>query len=98
MQSVTALRELLTRTFGSAYNTWHINRYVNAIITHAMMCRAKVDAPSEAFRAFVARTCKMTRQSGEVCYFHEQEDDDPTAIAERRAACEALFDLIMEGV
>lgn len=97
MQSVTAFRDLITRNW-APHDPDHISRVVDAFFTHALVCRAKVDAPSEGFRAFAARTCKMTRQDSKLYIFREQEDDEAEDIAERRAACEALHDLIMEGV
>ena len=63
---------------------------------HAMMCCARVDAAPGAFRDFASRTSKMTRSDPRVAVFNNPESFCPVEV--RRAACEALHDLIMEGV
>ena len=66
--------------------------YADSIITHANMCRTRADLPPSAFRDFVTKASRMTRKArnlDELAY-HESEV--------QRAACEALHDLIMEGV
>ena len=68
---------------------------VSAMVTHASVCRRRADESEGALRDFIARACKMTRTSPRVYAFN---DDGPEYAAERRAACEALHDLIMESV
>jgi hypothetical protein len=65
------------------------------MVTHASVCRRRADEPESALRDFIARACKMTRNDPRVYSFN---DEGPEYAAERRAACEALHDLIMEGV
>lgn len=73
--------------------TWNaVDRHVDDLVTHAMMCRERVDLPPGAFRDFVTRACRMTRRSRFLSDLWLA--DDPL----RTAACEALHDLIMEGV
>lgn len=65
------------------------------MVTHASVCRRRADESQGTLREFIARACKMTRNGPQVHVFN---DDGPEYAAERRAACEALHDLIMEGV
>jgi len=97
MQSVIDFRDLLTKNWNN-HDPLSINMVVDAFFTHALLCRTKVDSPPGAFRDFAARTCKMTRRDTKLRMFHEYVNDNEDDKAERRAACEALFDLIMEGV
>lgn len=92
MQSVIDLRDTIMRNGVSAtvacYNA-------AALSAHAMVCRAKADAPSGPFRDFVVVTGWMTRDDKFLRIF---SGTSPEYAAVRRAACEALHDLIMEGV
>lgn len=73
--------------------TWNaVDRHVDELVAHANLCRTRVDLPPGAFRDFVARACRMTRRSR--CLSDLWLADD----ALRTAACNALHDLIMEGV
>ena len=90
-ESLAALDDALTAE-GFTYNA--AERHVHELVSHASMARARADAPPGAFRDFVARAGWMTRTSRVM-------DDMRSVIASeplRRAACEALHDLIMEGV
>lgn len=68
---------------------------VAAMVTHASVCRRRADEPQGALREFIVRACKMTRNDPRVYVFN---DDGPEYADENRVACEALHDLIMEGV
>ena len=92
MQSVTAFHDLLVRN-GVSVRVAPGNVY--ALSAHAMVCRARADAKPGTFRDFVAVTARMTRSDTRVSIFN---DTDAAYADERRAACEALHDLIMEGV
>lgn len=69
-----------------------VDVYTNSLIIHANMCRTRADLPPSAFRDFVTKASHMTRSSRVMLDI--QYHDEATA----RAACEALHDLIMEGV
>ena len=97
MQSVADFKNLLTRNW-TTYEPHYVSKVVDAFFTHALMCRTKVDSPAGALRDFATRTCKMTRNDSKLWIFREYNDDNADDVAERRAACEALHDLIMEGV
>ena len=92
MQSVIAFHDLLVRNGISARVA---PQNVFALSAHAMVCRARADAPSGAFREFVTATGRMTRDDKFLRIFNDTGDE---YAEERRAACEALHDLIMEGV
>lgn len=62
---------------------------VDELVTHASVLRAKVDAASEAFRAFACYTAGSTRVTVQVRHARVV---DPSLVHE------ALHDLIMEGV
>ena len=73
--------------------TWNaVDRHVDELVAHANLCRTRVDLPPGAFRDFVARAARMTRRSRIV------QDIVFTSDTVRTAACNALHDLIMEGV
>ena len=73
--------------------TWNaVDRHVDELVAHANLCRTRVDLPPGAFRDFVTRAARMTRRSR--AYSDLWLADD----ALRTAACNALHDLIMEGV
>ena len=64
-------------------------------MAHACVCRARADAPvGSAFRAFVAYASRMTRKDKYLWALTHSS----LYREEHAAACEALFDLIMEGV
>ena len=87
--SVEAFRDALQQ---EGHSRESAEAYSDSLITHATMCRARVELPLGTHRDFVAKTCSMTRKSrilGEIHYH---------GAAVQRAACEALHDLIMEGV
>jgi len=92
MQSVIDFHDLLVRN-GIAIRI--ASSAVAALSAHAMVCRVRADTPPGAFRDFVTRANKMTRNDTRVSIFNDTGDD---YAEERRAACEALHDLIMEGV
>ena len=92
MQSVKDFHAMLVDT-GSSSRT--ADDVVSAMVTHASVCRRRADEPESALREFIAHACKMTRTSPRV---HAFNDDGPECAEERRVACEALHDLIMEGV
>lgn len=92
MQSVIDFHALLVRNGVSATIA---NQNVGALSAHAMVCRARADAPPGAFRDFVAVTGWWTRGDKFLRIFNDTGDE---YAEERRAACEALHDLIMEGV
>ena len=92
MQSVIDLYDMLVH---NGVSTSIAPQNVAALAAHAMVCRARADAPPGAFRDFVAMTGLMTRDDKFLRIFN---DDGPEYAEERRAACEALHDLIMEGV
>ena len=92
MQSVKDFHAMLVNTGSSSRRAEDV---VSAMVTHASVCRRRADEPKGALRDFIARACKMTRDSPRVYIFN---DDGPQYADERRAACEALHDLIMEGV
>lgn len=91
MESLLALRsELLNSGYAPNSAEFHID----ALMVHACMCRTRADTPTAgAFRELVTYTCELTRKDG--CVGNLADDIDPTV---REAACDALFDLIMEGV
>ncbi len=92
MQSVIDLQYTIMRNGVSAT----VARYnAAALSAHAMVCRARADAPLGPFRDFVVVTGCMTRDDKFLCIFKDASDEYAD---ERRAACEALHDLIMEGV
>ena len=92
MQSVKDFHAMLVNTGWSSRTADDV---VSAMVTHASVCRRRADEPESALREFIAHACKMTRTSPRVYIFN---DDGPDYAEERRAACEALHDLIMEGV
>lgn len=92
MQSVIAFHDLLVRNGISARVA---PQNVFALSAHAMVCRARADAPSGAFREFVTATGRMTRDDKFLRIFNDTGDEYAD---ERRAACDLLHDLIMEGV
>lgn len=90
MDSIAALR---TELLKSGYSPGGIDGHVDDLVIHACMCRIRADTPTPSgFRELVAYTCKMTR-GGRVGNLADDIDQGV-----RTAACEALFDLIMEGV
>lgn len=92
MQSVHYLRRLL---ISHGLSHFDAGRYVDALVTHASVCRARSDAPLGAFRSFVNAASRMTRSD----YFVTRlATPDDRYAGESAAACEALHDLIMEGV
>ncbi len=99
MQSVTDFQELLVRNGVSVEQS---DRYVRHLKRHAEMCRARADvfciygsdtAKAPWQREFKRLASNVTRMHPMVRIFNMTED-----VTERRAACEALHDLIMEGV
>jgi len=69
---------------------------VKALVAHACVARNRADAaPDSVFRLFTVYTGRMTRADPRVRIFN---DADRAYSDERAAACEALHDLIMEGV
>ena len=92
MQSVIDFHDLLVR---NGISTRIAPQNVFALSAHAMVCRARADAPHGAFREFVTATGWWTRGDKFLRIFN---DTGPDYADERRAACEALHDLIMEGV
>lgn len=109
MQSVRDLHDLLVRKGVSPTVAQH---HAASLSAHAMVCRARADAPLGPFRDFVAVTGRMTRYDGFLGILkaarrvprlalvtqdaRSPTDNDHADV--RRAACEALHDLIMEGV
>ena len=83
MQSVTAFQE-------------ELKEWTGAIALHAMMCRMRTDEPPGAMRDFVDKTSQMTRAHLRSASFWKAESFCAALL--RRADCEALHDLIMEGV
>lgn len=92
MQSVIDFHDMLVKT-GSSSRT--ADDVVAAMVMHASVCRRRADETESALREFIAHACKMTRASPRVHAFNDPAADYAD---ERRAACEALHDLIMEGV
>ncbi len=94
LQSVIDYKTLLERKGAS---TRQANCRVGDLLAHALVCKTRADTQRGAFREFVVYACKMTRgqQSG---IFLIGGDAGKVFDDERTAACEALFDLIMEGV
>lgn len=69
---------------------------------HAANCRVRSDLPNPDgpasgifYRRFVVRACEMTRRFSLVSAFNTASHEETR---ERAAACEALHDLIMDGV
>ena len=94
MQSVINLQTTLMR---NGCTTTGASQAIVSLVTHASMCRARADAPPGPFRAFVVEACRRTRKDRLMDALGDMDLCD-WVTAERRAACEALFDLIMEGV
>jgi len=88
-ESLGALEDALA---DDGHTYYAAERHVADFVTHATMCRTRVDLPPGAFRDFVTRACRMTRRSRCLSDMWIAED------ALRAAACDALHDLIMEGV
>lgn len=87
MDSVEALRLALTSSGCSPYGA---QVHVESLVLHACVCRTRADTTTAGgFRELVSYTCDMTRKDMGVDNLRR---DFTTA------ACEALFDLIMEGV
>lgn len=63
---------------------------------HACVLRTKTDAQSPAFRAFAVRAAKYSRQGRHVRWLRWLAKLDPDGVSP--LTCEALHDLIMEGV
>lgn len=83
MQSIITLGQTMVR-LGFSHLT--ARRYTCALVTHATMCRARADSAAGALRDFIRVAADMTRI-----------DAAPSEVFSA-AACEALHDLIMEGV
>jgi len=88
-ESLDALDDALT---DDGYSSVAAERHVDELVTHATMARARTDLPPGAFRDFVTSANRMTRKSRFLSDLWICEE--PL----RRAACEALHDLIMEDV
>lgn len=65
----------------------------DALMLHACVLRTKADAQSPAFRVFAVRAAKYSRQGRHVRWLAKL---DPNGVLP--LSCEALHDLIMEGV
>lgn len=87
--SVEAFRDAL---LAEGHTHYSVEVYASSLITHANMCRSRADLSPSAYRDFVTKASKMTRNDRAMRTIEEHEPET------RRAACEALFDLIMEGV
>lgn len=87
--SVAAFKNAL---FDEGHANYSVEAYVASLITHATMCRTRADLPPGAFRDFVTKASEMTRNERALLYIEYHND------LVVRAACEALHDLIMEGV
>lgn len=87
--SVAAFKDALLSEGHSYYSA---EVFINSLITHANMCRTRADLPSSAFRDFVTKASYMTRDSRTMLDIQYHSKSTITA------ACEALHDLIMEGV
>lgn len=92
MQSAEHLGLILSRHGMSREG---VARHLNAIVTHASVCRTRADSPPGAFRDFVRAASRMTRRDKRLVAMVSPED---CYDGEPEAACEALHDLIMEGV
>lgn len=75
------------------YNHESADAHGDALMLHACVLRAKTDAVAPAFRAFAVRAAKYSRQGRHVRWLAEPDPDGVLPLA-----CEALHDLIMEGV
>lgn len=92
MDSVNRLREAL---IDSGYG--YADNHIDALVTHACVCRTRADSPPGAFREFVVVACDMTRSDRHVVDMRaDMADGGYPDIS--TALPEALFDLIMEGV
>lgn len=91
------LAKLYEAMRGAGYTRGRASDCIDALTIHACMCRARADSSDRpGFRGFVAAACDRTRDAVEMRNFrarHHREDHRVSV-----AACEALFDLIMEGV
>lgn len=94
MQSIEKLRYAL---IDSGYTTVGADSCINAITTHACVCRTRADTRPGIFRDFVSCACEMTRDDYRMSNLRSDMSDGsyPEIAA---AASDVLFDLIMEGV
>lgn len=96
MDSVKRLRDALIDS-GYSPQDYGADEHIDALVTHACVCRTRADTPAGAFREFVAKACDMTRADRHMTNLRADMTDGgyPDIAA---AMPEALFDLIMEGV
>jgi hypothetical protein len=87
--SVAAFKEAL---LAEGHTQRSADVYADSLVTHANMCRTRADLPPGAFRDFVTKASRMTRKARNLDELAYHGADV------QRAACEALHDLIMEGV
>jgi len=79
--------------FVAGYTLSGIDHHVDSLVTHATMCRSRADLKPGAFRDFVRRGSRMTRNTR--CMQDIVTGDKSAILA---VACDALHELIMEGV
>ncbi len=94
MQSIARLRHAL---IDSGYTTVGADSCINAITTHACVCRTRADTGHGAFRDFVTRACDMTRSDYRMGNLRsDMRSGEYHEIA--AAVPDVLFYLIMDGV
>ncbi len=94
MQSIEKLKHAL---IDSGYTTVGADSCINALTTHACVCRTRADTRPGVFRDFVSCACDMTRGDYRMSNLRsDMNDGSYPEIAD--AATHVLFDLIMEGV